>query len=130
MVPIEISMHGVTFKSTQSPDQKPRQVMSDIFKTFVENMPRDTPDLFNPYCFQCYLRSMLNTEVKEATEGSLRITVECLTIEILERLWNDYTSGHLNAVAEKCLLTDGIKRRHRVVSVKLKTTILKEDYLA
>ena len=36
----------------------------------------------------------------------------------------------LNAVAEERLLTDDIKKRFDVESVKLETTILEKDYLA
>ena len=56
--------------------------------------------------------------------------MECSTLEILERLWEDYCCGHLNAVAEERLLTDDIKKRFDVESVKLETTILEKDYLA
>ena len=60
----------------------------------------------------------------------IRVAVECENPEILEQLWQDYRSGHLNVVAEKCLVTDDIKRRFHLKSVKFKTTILEEDYLA
>ena len=66
----------------------------------------------------------------EERVNSLRVSVECENPEILEQLWRDYRSGYLNVVAEKCLLTDDIKRRFHLTSVKLKTTILEEDYLA
>ena len=66
----------------------------------------------------------------EESDNSLRVAVECENPENLEQLWRDYRSGYLNVVAEKCLLTDDIKRRFYLTSVKLKTTILKEDYLA
>lgn len=63
-------------------------------------------------------------------DNSLRITVECHDLESLERLWSDYCSGHLNSIAEKCLLTDDIKRRFHVESVNLETIVLEDDYLA
>ena len=66
----------------------------------------------------------------EESDNSLRVAVECENSEVLEQLWGDYRSGYLNVVAEKCLLTDDIKRRFHLTSVKFKTTILKEDYLA
>ena len=66
----------------------------------------------------------------EESDNSLRVAVECKNPEILEQLWRDYRSGYLNVVAEKCLLTDDIKRRFHLTSVKFKTTILEEDYLA
>ena len=64
------------------------------------------------------------------SDNSLRVAVECENPEMLEQLWRDYLSGYLNVVAEKCLLTDDIKRRFHLTSVKFKTTILEEDYLA
>ena len=63
-------------------------------------------------------------------EGEMKIAIEFRNPESLERLWEDYCSGHLNAVAEEHLLTDGIKERFGVESVKIETTILEEDYLA
>ena len=66
----------------------------------------------------------------EESDNSLRVAVECENSEVLEQLWGDYRSGYLNVVAEKCLLTDDIKRRFHLTSVKFKTTILKENYLA
>ena len=66
----------------------------------------------------------------EERVNSLRVSVECENPEILEQLWRDYRSGYLNVVVEKCLLTDDIKRRFHLTSVKFKTTILEEDYLA
>ena len=66
----------------------------------------------------------------EESDNSLRVAVEYENLEMLEQLWRDYRSGYLNVVAEKCLLTDDIKRRFHLTSVKFKTTILEEDYLA
>ena len=64
------------------------------------------------------------------SEDSLRIAVQCQNVASLDHLWEDYCSGHLNHVAEELLVTDDIKRRFNVESVKLKTSILEEDYLA
>ena len=132
---IVININGATFRNTQNQDpmqqeEKIRQMMSEMCKHFFENMANNIPSQDIPHSLERYLQSRLEVEVKAATEGSLRITVECRTLEILERLWEDYSSGHLNAVAENCLLTDDIKRRYNVLSVNLKTTILEEDYLA
>ena len=63
-------------------------------------------------------------------EDSLRIEVKCLTLEILEHLWQDYRSGQLDRMAENLLVTDDIKRKFNVESIKLKATISEEDYLA
>ena len=63
-------------------------------------------------------------------KGSIKVTVKCRTLEILERLWEDYRSGHLNAVAEECLITEKVKDELDMKTITLTTTILEEDYLA
>lgn len=62
--------------------------------------------------------------------GSIKITVKCRTLKILEGLWDDYCSGHLNAVAEECLVTEKVKDELSMETIKLATTLLEEDYLA
>ena len=64
------------------------------------------------------------------SEDALRIEVKCLTLESLERLWQDYRSGQLNRMAENLLVTDDIKRKFNLESITLKTTISEADYLA
>ena len=67
--------------------------------------------------------------VKSVQRGSLIITVECPTLESLERLWNDYQSGCLNEIAESCLVTDELKRKLGLDHVRLRITIEEENYL-
>ncbi|KAL9976645.1 hypothetical protein ACROYT_G013967 [Oculina patagonica] len=134
-VPMEIKINTVTFQMMKSRDpmqqeEAKRIIMSEMAKCFLETTAAQIPSDNIPLCLHYYLKGVLDLIVREAREGSLRIIVECSTLDILERLWKDYTSGHLNAVAEECLLTDDIKRRFDVESVKLKTIILEEDYLA
>ena len=57
-------------------------------------------------------------------KGSIKVTVKCRTLEILERLWDDYRSGHLNAVAEECLITEKVKDELDMETITLTTTIL------
>ncbi len=82
-----------------------------------------------PEYFQ-HLKVIPVSTTREGSENSLRITVECQNLESLERLWEDYHSGRLNAIAGKLLMTDDIKRRFCVKSVNLTTTLLEKDYLA
>ena len=58
----------------------------------------------------------------------LEIKFQCASLEILEHLWSDYQSGHLNSIAERYLVTEDIKRKLRLESVRLKTTIDEENY--
>ncbi len=62
--------------------------------------------------------------------GCLEITVQCPTLDSLESLWEDYRSGHLREVAERCLVTSEIKRKLGLETVTLTTTIKEDDYLA
>ena len=102
--------------------------MFEMTKTFFEPMANGVPveNVLRQLC--SYLEGVLDLLVAptvRAREGSLMITVEYRSLEILERLWEDCSSGHLNAVVEKWLVTDDIRKRLDIEFVKLKTTIFK-----
>ena len=128
-------MHSVKYNETESRDsmqqeEGKRLLMIEMTKRFLEKETAHLSFDEIPPSLNYYLKGVLNLIMIQASEGSLRITVECSTLEILENLWEDYCSGHLNTVAEERLLTDDIKRRFDVESVKLETTFLEGDYLA
>lgn len=95
-------------------------------------------------CFQCvdpskpeelngylkYLTDVRKVLFKDAQQGSLIVTVECSSLEILEELWEDYCSGHLNEMAQKYLVTEDILKEFDLIEVKLATTILVDEYTA
>lgn len=62
------------------------------------------------------------------TTGSLIVMVECGSLEILERLWEDYRTGYLNEVVQKFLVTEEILKAFGLAQVKLSTTIKEEEY--
>ena len=62
--------------------------------------------------------------------GSLLITVKCDSLEILERLWEDYSSGHLGEVVQRCFVTEEILAELSLAELKLQTTISEEEYVA
>ena len=76
-----------------------------------------------------FLKKAYEVAVMMVKSGSLIITVQCLTLESLESLWNDYCSGDLNDIVERFLVTDEIKRKLGMDNVRLKTTIEEENYL-
>ena len=80
--------------------------------------------------FRTYLQGALHLINVELGRGCIKVNVKCPTLEILERLWAEYCSGHLNEVAEKCLITEKVKEELGMETIKLTTTILEEDYLA
>ncbi|CAH3173863.1 unnamed protein product [Porites lobata] len=76
-----------------------------------------------------FLKKAYEVAVMMVKSGSLIITVQCLTLESLESLWNGYCSGYLNDIVERFLVTDEIKRKLGMDDVRLKTTIEEENYL-
>ena len=75
-----------------------------------------------------YLKDKLRVGVVSDTEGSLLIKVTCNSLEILEGLWEDYSSGHLNEVIEQILVTSDILEKFGLSELKFKTTIKEEEY--
>ena len=69
-------------------------------------------------------------EIVDVLAGSLIISVECGSQQLLDELWNDYCSGRVNEMAEKYLVTEEILNELGLTEVKLKTTIPKEEYSA
>ena len=61
--------------------------------------------------------------------GSLIISLDCKTLKGLDKLWNDYLSGHLNKVAKKHLVTYEMMKKLNRTKINLKTTIDEENYL-
>ena len=134
-LPIRIKLSCATFQEAESKDPAQREevkrlLMCEMTKHFIEIHAAQIPSEKFHQSLRYYLQGVHDLIIREAGEGSLRIVVECRTMEILERLWDDYSSGHLNEVAEERLLTDEIKEKYEVESIELETTIIMEDYLA
>ena len=68
--------------------------------------------------------------ILHVTSGSLIVMVECSSLEILERLWEDYSTGCLNEMAQKFLVTEELLKAFGLAKVKLTTTIKEEEYRA
>jgi len=80
--------------------------------------------------YYAYLRGHLSLEVERLQPSSIKITVKCRTLAILERLWDDYYTGRLNAVAEECFITEKVKDELGMATIKLATAMLEEEYVA
>ncbi|KAL9958682.1 hypothetical protein ACROYT_G035731 [Oculina patagonica] len=81
-------------------------------------------------CFVEYLEKVRKALIVDTHQGSLIITLECSSLEILDELWEDYCTGHLNEMAQKYLVTEDLLKELGLTDVKLSTTILEEDYRA
>ena len=79
--------------------------------------------------FLRYLRSKLLLLVRSNVVRSWHITVECSSLQVLEGLWEDYRSGHLNSVAQEMLITQQVLERLGLTELKLRTFISKDQYV-
>ena len=61
--------------------------------------------------------------------GTLFIGLDCKTLKGLDKLWNDYLSGHLSKVAKKHLVTDEVIKNLNLRTINLKATIDEDNYL-
>ena len=103
-------------------------VLNFIAYKYFQGVDSSKPDELNG--FLQYMRDVRNVLVVGAQQGSLIITLECGSLEILEGLWEDYCSGHLKEMAEKYLVTDELLEEFGLTAVKLTTKILEEEYTA
>ncbi|XP_078371072.1 uncharacterized protein LOC144654720 [Oculina patagonica] len=78
--------------------------------------------------FLQYLEYKLNVFVRGHDVGSLLITVEYSSLQVLEGLWEDYSSGHLNEIAQEMLVTAEVLDKLGVNEVKLKSFISEDEY--
>ena len=79
--------------------------------------------------FLRYLSSKLHLRVRNKGKGSWHITVECSSFRVLEGLWEDYRSGHLNSVAQEMLVTQQVLEKLGLTELKLSTFISEDQYV-
>ena len=87
-----------------------------------------TADASNYFVY--YLEKVRKVEIVDVQAGSLIISLECGSRQILEELWNDYCSGIVNRMAQEHLVTKEILNELGLTEVKLTTTIAEEEYNA
>ena len=112
--------------STRAPP--PQEVMCAVALAVFETIDPSNREQLN-HVLQ-YLTEFRKLLIVEASPGSLTITGRCSSLQILDELWEDYCSGHLNKMAQKFLVTDEILKKFGLKEAKLTTTILEEDYRA
>ena len=75
-----------------------------------------------------HIQDTYDLALKSVGMGSLQIKFQCTSLESIESLWSDYQSGRLNDIAERYLVTDEIKKKLNLESIRLKTIIEEENY--
>ena len=105
-----------------------QKVMTFIADKYIQAVNPSTLEELNG--FVQYLRDFRNVLIVDAQQGSLVITLKCRSLQILEELWDDYCTGHLNEMAQKYLVTEELLEEFGLTAVKLRTAILEEEYTA
>ena len=105
-----------------------QQVLNSVASKYLEGIDPTKSEDFNNFVH--YLEKVRKVLIVDTQSGSLIITVECRSLEILDELWYDYCNGILNEMVQKFLVPDEILKELGVIGVKLTTTILEEDYRA
>ena len=77
-----------------------------------------------------YLKLKLGVDVQGYRLGSLIVTVSCSSLEVLEALWKDYRTGHLNEVVQVTLVRAEVLKELDLREATLRTIISEEDYLS
>ena len=113
----------------QEPNRIPTEgeVLRLIAKNYLLTTPPKCKDDHNN--FLLYMEKMRHT-ITDVNVGSLVITLKCDTLEVVEKLWEDYSSGHLGEVVQRCFVTEEILMELNLAELKLKTIILEEEYKA
>ena len=106
----------------------PQDVLNSIASKYLKVVDPSKPEELNG--FVEYLEKVRKVLLIDSTTGSLIVTVECSSLQILDELWQDYRSGVLDEMAQKFLVTTDTLEELGLVEVKLKTTIVEDEYRA
>ena len=102
-------------------------VMNFIARKYFQTVDTTKPEERNE--FLRFLTDVRKVLVLDAQSGSLILTALCRSLEILDALWYDYCTGHLNDMAQKYLVTKDILKEIDLPGLKLTTTIQGEEYI-
>ena len=105
-----------------------QEVLNVIANKYLQVIPLSNREELNG--FLQYMQEMRKVIVDDVKMGSLIITVRCTSLRILDELWKDYCTGHLQDVAQRYLVTEDILQQLGLDSVQLTLTISEEEYMA
>lgn len=128
-VPVQgITMVPITSHMLQADTGFPtaQQVLNLAASKYLKTIDPSKPEDLNGFVY--YLEKVRKALIVDTQSGSLIITVECSSLEILDELWYDYYTGFLNKIAQKFLVTEEVLKELVLTEVKLTTTILEEEY--
>ena len=119
---------GGTVPSAQEVIPSAQEVMNSIAHKYFRVVDPSNPEELNG--FVQFLSDVRKVLVLDAESGSLIVTVLCSSLKVLDALWYDYCTGHLNDMAQKYLVTKDVLKEFDLTELKLTTTIQGEEYIA
>ena len=105
-----------------------QEVMNSIAHKCFRVVDPSNPEELNG--FVRFLSDVRKVLILDAQSGSLIVTVLCSSLKVLDALWYDYCTGHLNDMAQKYLVTKDVLKEFDLTELKLTTTIQWEEYIA
>ena len=105
-----------------------QNVLNSIALKYLKKVDPSKPEELNG--FPQYLKDVRKVLVRDVQPGSLMLSALCSSLEILDALWYDYCTGHLNDMARKYLVTTDILKEFDLTELKLTATIQGEEYIA
>ena len=124
---IKLKVETVGLNEEQKKDVSDRLILQAT--TFIKLRNYSKVKVTGVRAFLEYLERTYNLSRDALNVGSLIISLDCKTSQGLDQLWSDYFSGHLNKLAERHLVTDEMKKKLNLRTIKLKITIEEENYL-
>ena len=121
---LEVKVGETMSPSTSLPTQ---EVLDRIATQYIQKVNPSSPEEFNG--FIQYLKSVREVLVVDVKTGSLIITAQCNSLEILDELWKAHCTGTLNKMAQS-LVTEDVLKTFGLTEVKLITIIVEEEYEA
>ena len=119
---------GGTVPSAQEVIPSAQEVMNSIAHKCFRVVDPSSPEELNG--FVRFLSDVRKVLVLDAQSGSLIVTVLCSSLKVLDALWYEYCTGHLNDMAQKYLVTKDVLKEFDLTELKLTTTIQGEEYIA
>ena len=105
----------------------PQDFLNLMARKYLNNLNPSSPEDFNE--FIKYMEQVRKVILVDSKTGSLIITAECSSLEILDELWKAHCTGTLNKMAQS-LVTEDVLKTFGLTEVKLITTIVEEEYEA
>lgn len=123
-------MYGMAQRPRMASSTQPstQDVLNRIAVKLFEAVDPSKPEDLNG--FLKYMKEVRKVLLVDVTTGSLIFTLECGSLKILGDLWEDYSTGHLNEVAQEHLVTKDILEEFGLSSFELKSNIEEEEYRA